>query len=468
MKNIVLVDRLDVIITYILENTDWNICVLVVQDEECKRKYVGNPRVKEIYTAVEFYYLDASSYIDFEDIENVRSEYRIIDSGMNRQRTDYHYARYNFYMGVAIWNRIFRSYSIDMCLLTGIMHGITYDNLLFSIADNYDIPCYDIYPCSKSNLVVYSQRDKKLLCFGNNDYDVKKGIISDVYYYSEVVTDGDSKKKCNIKERGVNFLFKLGGNALVQTVLCIKARTASIEWYPGRKEKVNIFLYLHRFLEMKYIFRLNDKYSVKADYNKNYVVYFLHFEPEAAVTHNATVMDSQLIIIKMIANSLPEDWKLYVKEHPYSRNSNNKKGMAHFTEFIPKYQSKWFFDMIRNTENVDFINVNESATELLKHSRACATIAGTITKECIIEKKPCLLFGDPSRNIFSKECDLFFIKSSEECKKVLQKINDGFVPEYNNIENISSKYSISKDGDYLKKIIEVIKKDLLYERDEQL
>lgn len=44
----------------------------------------------------------------------------------------------------------------------------------------------------------------------------------------------------------------------------------------------------------------------KVDYNEKYIVYFLHFEPEAVVVHNANTVDSQLINILILAKSLPK------------------------------------------------------------------------------------------------------------------------------------------------------------------
>lgn len=54
MYRIFMVDRVDYLVEYVLEHTDWEIEVLITQEQWRKRKYSNNNRIKEVYDATDF------------------------------------------------------------------------------------------------------------------------------------------------------------------------------------------------------------------------------------------------------------------------------------------------------------------------------------------------------------------------------------------------------------------------------
>lgn len=237
----------------------------------------------------------------------------------------------------------------------------------------------------------------------------------------------------------------------------MKRRSLYFAWYPGRKLLCFLPVFLENTFKYWYIVHRNNKLAERIECKEDYVVYFLHFEPEATVAHYATYMDSQLVVIKMLAAALPEGWKLYVKEHPAVKTLNRiNAGMGHFLDFYSYYNSVYFFDQIRGTENVRWLHIDERATDLIKGAKAVATIVGTVIMECILENKPCLVFGDKRKILYTHAEGVYSIGSMKECRSALQEIKIGKNVDNSEIYRYLSDYFISNDQegyDYAVKVI---------------
>ena len=65
-----------------------------------------------------------------------------------------------------------------------------------------------------------------------------------------------------------------------------------------------------------------SKLEVEPKPNEKFFYYALHFEPEGSIQTRVT-MESQLTIIKLLSECIPEGYFLYVKEHPWQFRLNN-------------------------------------------------------------------------------------------------------------------------------------------------
>lgn len=129
----------------------------------------------------------------------------------------------------------------------------------------------------------------------------------------------------------------------------------------------------HQMRSVKYY----DSLAGAPDYDEKYVIYFLHYQPEATTLPQAGVFANQELVIALLADSLQEmGIKLYVKEH-----------------FVQPYRNKAFYDAIKNMPNVTLIRSDIDSKELLIHSVATSTCNGTILQESIFNNKPVLTFG---------------------------------------------------------------------------
>lgn len=131
--------------------------------------------------------------------------------------------------------------------------------------------------------------------------------------------------------------------------------------------------------------RLISKKKVSIDYLKtvNYIIYPLHFHPEAATLIRGRWFNDQHAIIELLSKNLPVNTYLVVKEHKVSVGRRPIK----------------FYQKIENHHNILFVDDELPVYELVKHSKGVATISSTMGIEALLLKKPMLTFGDRCYNI---------------------------------------------------------------------
>jgi hypothetical protein len=119
------------------------------------------------------------------------------------------------------------------------------------------------------------------------------------------------------------------------------------------------------------------------DPSERFVLYPLHFEPEAATLVSAPYFRDQAALIEQLATALPVDHRLYVKEH---RVSIGRRPLD-------------FYRRIAAHHNVRLIDPFVDSFRLVRQSTAVATITGTMGWEALLYEKPVLTVG----NVFYNE-----------------------------------------------------------------
>ena len=146
----------------------------------------------------------------------------------------------------------------------------------------------------------------------------------------------------------------------------------------GIPVKVSILMVWRYFKRMLRSGKVKRLYSKDIDkLNEKFIVYPLHFHPEASTSVLAPNFGSEYEIIRNLSFSLPFGFKLYVKEHPSA---------AALDDF-------GFYDAITKLPNVRFVPHYLNAKELIKKSCGVATMTSTVGYEALILKKKVLLFG---------------------------------------------------------------------------
>ena len=135
---------------------------------------------------------------------------------------------------------------------------------------------------------------------------------------------------------------------------------------------------------------------------------------------------------------------LYVKEHPAQFNVNNDDGYSYMWN-VQFFKTKEFYKRINSMHGVKVVDSSIPSADLIRNSQTVASILGTVLFESVLQKKPVLVFSELSPVAFMK--DAFCIHSYEECKDSIQKIFEGFCPEYMDADEVISKYVFK--GEYL-------------------
>lgn len=169
--------------------------------------------------------------------------------------------------------------------------------------------------------------------------------------------------------------------------------------YKGRRFKEN--------LKNEYL-----KYSTKPDLDKIKYIYFpLHYQPEETTVPSGGVFYDQILCLKMLCDTLPDDYRILVKEHStqFHHNFEGERG-----------RSKNFYKHLLNLKNVIIVDLSINSFKLIDKSICVATITGTVGIEAIARSKNVLVFG----NAWYKYCEgAHIVNSKKSIKNALNNFN---------------------------------------------
>jgi hypothetical protein len=132
---------------------------------------------------------------------------------------------------------------------------------------------------------------------------------------------------------------------------------------------------VHRLARARWSQRRN--YFTRPRQGEPYVLYPIHFQPEASTLVLAPMYLDQLALIESIAKSLPVGHWLYVKEHLTNRGRRPLE----------------FYRRIAAVPGVRLLGPDEDTWQLIQRSAAVAVITGTMGWEGVLFRKPVITFG---------------------------------------------------------------------------
>ena len=142
----------------------------------------------------------------------------------------------------------------------------------------------------------------------------------------------------------------------------------------------------------------------KPNLDTTYVYFPLHFQPELSTLPLAWDYVDQSLIVSLVSRCLPDNVKMYVKEHPTQERF---------------YRSKAFYKKLMRTKNVILISRKFDTYALINHCSCVVTATGTAGWEAIFREKPVLLFG----TIFYQYAPgVYRIETVEDCKNAIKEI----------------------------------------------
>lgn len=437
MKNIIFVaqDRADIsrderknIIKSMVEGGDYQILLLIINAGEDKEEYLSINGVKQVITSLELEYMESMEGLSYEEIDRYRELQSDIETNAYRMFGDYQLSKYYYYEALSFWIRYFDKNVVDMVIHTKAYHGYMFD-CCDIVAKRYGIKSYHMTPIGYNNtFTIYTYRQI---------IPVFDGRIDNIQYllqsnYDKKMVQPTQEKKSYFRR----LLYGFGGNLLEDYVM----RLISWNWkprsYARKRAKIywseKFFGYIKVKLTQKYV----DSISCKPNFKEKYICYFLHFEPEAAI-QVSTELANQLVIIKMLSETLPAGWKLYVKEHPVQFDVNHDVGY-YFMFDVPLFKTKKFYKKIISIPNVKLIGNEVESERLIDNARAVSSILGTVFFESVLKNKPVLVFSRLNPIAYLK--DAFYINSFSECERAMKKIKDGFSPNYDDADEMVGKY----------------------------
>ena len=442
-KNIVLIDLELKLIQSIYESKKVNIEFLITDADDMKLVEIKNLYgVENIITRANFNHFTAQkvSDIDYKTIEQFKASQLNSEHDPDRWSLDVNLKQYYYFNALFFWISVFTKNNISAVVVDGFVHGANYDNLALDVAKAYGVSGYIIENYMRKNV-----KDKIVLVRSILDYNLNKRISLDIcklglksvnidsyLFYLDKMNALLEKKRKSIKDIVKSFLPSYTSelvHMLAYIIRCKPIHHHGLNSHPVQVLK-NIF-YVRKMM------KFYDDISVEIDTSKKHIFYALHFDPEATTIARAR-LGNQISIIKQLSQSLPLGWVLYVKEHP-DQFKFYEPGWWYFLTSIHKYRTKEFYKEILKFDNVQFLKFRVKSQDIIKSSEAISTINGSIALEALSLNKSLILFGHQSTP-FGLCKDVFKVTSLVQCKKAIEQIEGGFIPDYSDLNEISEKY----------------------------
>lgn len=160
-----------------------------------------------------------------------------------------------------------------------------------------------------------------------------------------------------------------------------------------------------------------EQRSVQPDMQRDFVYFPLHYQPERTTCPDGGLFEDQYLVATMIARTLPEGWRLYVREHPSQ--------FADFPFFGEQGRYPHFYEDLLEIGNVVLVDITANPFDLIDRARAVATVTGTAGWEAVVRGKPSLVFG----NAWYAACkSVWRISNKCDLEEALQRVEAGWLP----------------------------------------
>jgi len=163
-----------------------------------------------------------------------------------------------------------------------------------------------------------------------------------------------------------------------------------------------------------------------------YIIFFMHFQPEATTMPNGSHYANQLFAIRELSLAAPSGWKILVREHPFTFEN----------EFSPRYRNIELYEAINEIEGAQLMSLEYDPYILIDKSQVVATLTGTVGFQAICRGRPVIAFGRAAykgvHGVVSPDHDF-------DLKQYLHKINNSSIAVDQKIV-LNSLYELEQEG----------------------
>jgi hypothetical protein len=332
---------------------------------------------------------------------------------------DYSFKKKFYYYQLSYWYDFLKVNKITHFIATNVPHE-GFDYIIYLLSDILNIKVCFFYQIPFGKLSICGNKIEGLFDPVNKEYDNLLPLLNiDVVLSSEVQDIFNS-----LIEDNSPFYMKDGfSNGLI---VCFINKLKKIKRYLLEATRP----YRSRVHRNEVVLPYMENISC-VDLNHEYIYFGLHYQPEMTTNPMAGRYQDQFLSIKLISDNLPKGVLIYVKEHP--QIYKNQDFQCRFREF---------YSMIGGLGNVKIVNSDTSTFELIKQSKAVATITGTVGWEALFRNKPVIIFGE----VYYKYCDgVFSVYSKGDIVSAIKLIfEENYKPDLNKLKlYLQSIYNVS-------------------------
>lgn len=462
-ENIVLIDRGLRLFDSVYKSEKINIKYLIVDYDAQVEEIQKTHSIENIFAATDSLNEQiacAVSHLNYDLVDEFKATQIKSEHFHDRFSDDTNLIQYYYLCALSFWNEVFSLEDVSAVVLDGVEHGANYDNLILDVAKFHGVAGYTIegfagrpvttslrnellvsYP-SVSSFAVMNYKTREYVAIDCQQLGLNLTNLSNYLFYLDKANSDQEGKPKSIFKKTTAILSSFKKRIPYGNFMALKHMVfnKTLSFY-------NVGAPVSQLLRnMKYAKKLEKFYNsiaVEFDTSKKCVFYALHFEPEASIMVR-TRLRNQLMIIKLLSQSLPKDWVLYVKEHP-DQFRLNKPGFWFFLITFHKFRTKEFYREILRFDNVHLLKANIKSKTLIRHSEAVASINGTIALEAISFNKPLVLVGHESTPVGLCK-DVLKVTSAKQYREALEKVRAGFTPEYVDFKEIVDNYAFESSN----------------------
>jgi len=165
----------------------------------------------------------------------------------------------------------------------------------------------------------------------------------------------------------------------------------------------------------RWLLRRYRRLSRPVELSVPYVYVPLHFQPERTTSALGGAFANQLLMVDLVARTVPPGWRVYVKEHP--------------SQFYPKFAGErarfpGYYERLASIPGVHLVPLTVSPFDLIDGARAVATITGTSGWEALARGIPVLLFGFGA---WYKHAEgAFYVPTEAACRAAFDRLRNGY------------------------------------------
>ena len=238
-----------------------------------------------------------------------------------------------------------------------------YEQIIMAICEKKNIPCMMIKETNIRKSVFLNSKFQLISGYGGKKFsEINKEYFDMVKINKEKKEDIElNNKPVKIKfflKTFLNIINKLlkNRNQKYTRGYFIKTGYFRFGFNSRLRESIREFYYAWNCIKLGFTYK---KLSSKADYSKDFVYMPLISGFEAAFHPVASPLN-YFIILDYLLNILPENYCIYIKEHP------SQFRFRHHQRFA---RSKDFYFRIKSMKRVKFIDINENQYKLISKSR---------------------------------------------------------------------------------------------------
>lgn len=292
------------------------------------------------------------SFTDNEILSIIEQELEFYEKVLNEIKPDYVVMRAPEFQDIELFYELCKAKKIPILVLSSMKFGTRwiisskpYPTIQFDkSADNIEIKNFDI---------------------------LRKNVEQYLKIYRNIFSpNGKTYSKPSQKFNALKLVFSTFNSSNINSY-------RDIGKTPWKILSSTIYSWFMAFYRKSY---LNKNAQISLPLNHPYVYFPLHMEPDVSTLKIANFYEDQINTIKNIAQSLPIEMTLLVKEHPSMR--------------LIGWRNTKFYRDIRKLPNVKLIHPSIPGEIIIINSSLVITIAGTTALEATCYGKPVIVFSD--------------------------------------------------------------------------